>query len=75
MNFNNCFTGHKSDDSLIRVSKQNKRNGKGGIVVGADILTCSSWNHVAELLIVVAAGYWGLHKDGSRERGTQVISL
>lgn len=48
---------------------------KGGNVIGADILTCSGWNYVAEMLIVVAVGYRGLHKDRSSERGTRGISF
>lgn len=70
MNFNNCFAGHKSGELLIRVSEQNRRNEKEGIVIGADMVTCSGWNYVTEMLIAVAVGYRGPHKDGSSESGT-----
>lgn len=43
---------------------------RGGIIVAANVLACSRQNHVAELLIGVAVGYWALHKGGSSERGT-----
>lgn len=54
-----------------------ERMKKGGITVGADILTEHAWDGTMWVNWIpgMNVSYWGLYKDGSNERGTWAISF